>query len=552
MILEKLCEFAETVEDFPPLHFTKKSLDWLIEINEAGELMGFTDVSDEGKIYLFAENLIGRSGRAVRPILFGDKAKYIFGNTEGKELSNRQKKLKKSFYELTDNCYESTNSNKVKAVLDFLDNYNISQLENYEEIDDNDWMAFRVNGEDLLDCQEIRSYWQKRQNEVAKDRTDMISECLVCGDEKAIADRHTEKLKLSRIGGHGRGNPLISANVESFESYGLKESRIAPVCFDCATQYGRAANYLIAKKDHRLKIGDILYIFWTKNNLEFNGFELLENPEENELRDFLNSFRSGKKSYIDDEEFYCLALSANNSRTVVRDWISTTIKNVEENINNYFREMKLDDNKSDRYYGINSLVSQTAFKFDDIKPIVAESLASYAIKGNAIVDAVLFNTVKRIKADVEFRVTRPRASLLKMYFNSHPEGGIKVKEKLNKKENNPAYLCGRLFSVIEIIQKKALPGIKSTIVDRYYGTASSAPASVFGNLIRKAQHHLAKLRKEESTTGMYYWLQSELEDIMVELNDFPATLSLKEQGLFALGYYQQKAYRPEKDKEGEN
>jgi CRISPR-associated protein Csd1 len=39
---------------------------------------------------------------------------------------------------------------------------------------------------------------------------------------------------------------------------------------------------------------------------------------------------------------------------------------------------------------------------------------------------------------------------------------------------------------------------------------------------------------------------------MVELNDFPATLSLKEQGLFALGYYQQKAYRPEKDKKEEN
>ena len=243
MILEKLCEFAETVEDFPPLHFTKKSLDWLIEINEAGELMGFTDVSDEGKIYLFAENLIGRSGRAVRPILFGDKAKYIFGNTEGKELSNRQTKLKKSFYDLTDNCYELTDSNKVKAVLDFLDNYNISQLENYEEIDDNDWMAFRVNGEDLLDNKEIRSYWQKKQNEVAKDRTDMISECLVCGDEKAIADRHTEKLKLSRIGGHGRGNPLISANHKSFESYGLSGSYIASICFDCATQYGSCLLY---------------------------------------------------------------------------------------------------------------------------------------------------------------------------------------------------------------------------------------------------------------------------------------------------------------------
>jgi CRISPR-associated protein Csd1 len=315
-----------------------------------------------------------------------------------------------------------------------------------------------------------------------------------------------------------------------------------------------AANYLIAKKDHRLKIGDILYIFWTKNNSEFNGFQLLEKPKPNELRNFLKSFKSGKKAYIDDEEFYCLALSANNSRAVVKDWINTTVSNVEKNINNYFREMNLDDNKSEEYYSIFKLAKSTAFiskKNNNIKPVVIKSIVNYAIKGTALVDSVLLNIINRIKADVEFRVTRPRASLLKMYFNSHPEGGIKVKDKLSKKENNPAYLCGRLFSILELIQDKAISA-NTKIVDRYYGTASSAPASVFGNLIRKAQHHLAKLRKEESTTGMYYWLQSELEDIMVELNDFPATLSLKEQGLFALGYYQQKAYRPEKDKEGEN
>ncbi|RCW88533.1 CRISPR-associated Csd1 family protein [Halanaerobium sp. DL-01] len=551
MILEKLCEFAETVEDFPPPHFKKRSIDYLIEINEEGELLGFTDVSDEGKIFIYADHLIGRTSQ-VKPHLLVDKASYVFGNIEEESLSPRQKKTKNEFYKLILESYQATNEQIIYSILKFLEN---TQVEDHIENDlkNNNWIAFRVNGKDPLKIDSIQEFWQKRQNKVANEkRSDFISECLICGQEKVIADRDPEQFKLLRVGGQSGGSSLISANHKSFESYGLSGSYIASICFECATQYGRAANYLIAKKDHCLKIGDILYIFWTKNNLEFNGFELLENPEENELRDFLNSFRSGKKSYIDDEEFYCLALSANNSRAVVRDWISTTIKNVEENINNYFREMKLDDNKSDRYYGINSLVSQTAFKFDDIKPIVAESLASYAIKGNSLVEAVLFNIVKRIKADVEFRVTRPRASLLKMYFNSHPEGGIKVKDKLNKKENNSAYLCGRLFSVIEIIQKKALPGIKSTIVDRYYGTASSAPASVFGNLIRKAQHHLAKLRKEESTTGMYYWLQSELEDIMVELNDFPATLSLKEQGLFALGYYQQKAYRPEKDKEGEN
>jgi len=551
MILEKLCEFAETVEDFPPPHFKKRSIDYLIEINEEGELLGFTDVSDEGKIFIYADHLIGRTSQ-VKPHLLVDKASYVFGNIEEESLSSRQKKTKNEFYKLILESYQATSEQTIYSILKFLEN---TQVEDHIENDlkNNNWLAFRVNGKDPLKIGSIQEFWQKRQNKVANEkRSDFISECLICGQEKVIADRDPEQFKLLRVGGQSGGSSLISANHKSFESYGLSGSYIASICFDCATQYGRAANYLIEKEKHRLKIGDILYIFWTKNNLEFNGFELLENPEENELRNFLKSFKSGKKAYIDDEEFYCLALSANNSRTVVRDWISTTIENVEENINNYFREMKLDDNKSDRYYGINSLVSQTAFKFDDIKPIVAESLAAYAIKGSPLAAAVLFNTVKRIKADVEFRVTRPRASLLKMYFNSHPEGGIKVKNKLNKKENSPAYLCGRLFSVIEIIQKKALPGIKSTIVDRYYGTASSAPASVFGNLIRKAQHHLAKLRKEESTTGMYYWLQSELEDIMVELNDFPATLSLKEQGLFALGYYQQKAYRPEKDKKEEN
>jgi CRISPR-associated protein Csd1 len=551
MILEKLCEFAETVEDFPPPHFKKRSIDYLIEINEEGELLGFTDVSDEGKIFIYADHLIGRTSQ-VKPHLLVDKASYVFGNIEEESLSSRQKKTKNEFYKLILESYQATSEQTIYSILKFLEN---TQVEDHIENDlkNNNWLAFRVNGKDPLKIGSIQEFWQKRQNKVANEkRSDFISECLICGQEKVIADRDPEQFKLLRVGGQSGGSSLISANHKSFESYGLSGSYIASICFDCATQYGRAANYLIEKEKHRLKIGDILYIFWTKNNLEFNGFELLENPEENELRNFLKSFKSGKKAYIDDEEFYCLALSANNSRTVVRDWISTTIENVEENINNYFREMKLDDNKSDRYYGINSLVSQTAFKFDDIKPIVAESLAAYAIKGSPLAAAVLFNTVKRIKADVEFRVTRPRASLLKMYFNSHPEGGIKVKNKLNKKENSPAYLCGRLFSVIEIIQKKALPGIKSTIVDRYYGTASSAPASVFGNLIRKAQHHLAKLRKEDSTTGMYYWLQSELEDIMVELNDFPATLSLKEQGLFALGYYQQKAYRPEKDKKEEN
>jgi len=373
----------------------------------------------------------------------------------------------------------------------------------------------------------------------------MISECMVCGQKKAIADRHPVKLKLSTIGGHGRGNPLISANVDSFESFGLKESRICPLCFDCVNLYGRTANYLINKESNSLKVGNLLYLFWTKNHQDFDGFKILSNPSPEEVKSFINSVHKRNPGEIDNEEFYVMALSANSSRAVVRDWIHTTLKEIKENILCFFESMILNDGKENTFYSTNDLARQTAQDYDDIKPVVAASIMSYALKGTPLSTTVLFNVVKRIKADVEFRVTRPRAALIKMFFESNSKGGIKVKKKLDRTNQNPAYLCGRLFSVIEKIQKIALPGITSTIVDRYYGTASAAPASVFGSLLRKAQHHLANLRKDESKKGLYYWLQGELEDVMQDLDDFPSSLSLKDQSLFALGYYQQKTQKPE-------
>lgn len=102
-----------------------------------------------------------------------------------------------------------------------------------------------------------------------------------------------------------------------------------------------------------------------------------------------------------------------------------------------------------------------------------------------------------------------------------------------------AYLCGRLLAVLEAIQREAIPGARATITDRFFGTASSAPASVFGRLIRGAQPHLARLRKDRR--GTYEALEKRLEEVQQNLALFPKTLTLQEQGLFGLGYYHQRA-----------
>jgi CRISPR-associated protein Csd1 len=153
---------------------------------------------------------------------------------------------------------------------------------------------------------------------------------------------------------------------------------------------------------------------------------------------------------------------------------------------------------------------------------------------------LLFQAVKRSRA--EQAVTRNRVALIKMVLLSQQpslssEEDIMV--QLDAENRNPAYLCGRLLAVLEAVQRVAIPGTNTTITDRFFGAASTAPASVFGPLLRGARAHLSKLRKERR--GTFEALERKLEEIQAGLTAFPKTLSLEQQGFFNLGYYHQRA-----------
>jgi CRISPR-associated protein Csd1 len=143
----------------------------------------------------------------------------------------------------------------------------------------------------------------------------------------------------------------------------------------------------------------------------------------------------------------------------------------------------------------------------------------------------------------ERTVTRPRAALIKLVMTT--QGFIKEDQMVHLQTDRPeaAYHCGRLLAVLESIQREAIGrNINTTIVDRFYGTASTAPASVFGRLVRGAQPHLSKLKGNENTRAAGHALENRLTEIMSALDTFPHTLKLQHQGLFALGYYHQRAH----------
>ena len=106
---------------------------------------------------------------------------------------------------------------------------------------------------------------------------------------------------------------------------------------------------------------------------------------------------------------------------------------------------------------------------------------------------------------------------------------------LNKDNNNPAYLCGRLFAVLEKIQEDA--NNAHTIRERYMNAASATPAAVFPTILNLSNHHAENLASEGSRI-FYEKLKQEIMGAMEQ--EFPAHLSLHDQGRFFLGYYQQR------------
>lgn len=106
---------------------------------------------------------------------------------------------------------------------------------------------------------------------------------------------------------------------------------------------------------------------------------------------------------------------------------------------------------------------------------------------------------------------------------------------LNEEHPHPAYHCGRLVAVLAGLQRAALGDVGAGVVQRYYAAASSTPALVLGRLTRTSQFHISKL-----DGGLAYWYESKIAGIWGRIKDvIPTTLSLEEQSLFALGYYQQ-------------
>ena len=549
-MLNKLIEYSERL-DLPPSLYAEGPVRYWINLDSQGRFLPpLVDTADPSspRTRRGQRRMLPQVVRAagIKPLLLADKADYTLGFAADEKRATRAKACHEAYISLIERCFDETQEPDVEAVLNFLRNNPLDLVKPDESFDPSGIISFQVDGRIVIDTPAVQAFWAAANANL--DAPPM--QCLVCGNQRPVLERLQAKIK-GIPGGQSAGTSLISANAAAFESYGLTASLVSPTCSKCGEGFTRGINELLSGTQTRFATGDSVFVFWTRENIDFNFVTMLDDPKPEQVRELMKSVFRGRSSEVDHDPFYALSLSASGGRAVVRDWLDSTVGQVRRNLATWFQGQRIAAgyDGEQRYYGLRALAFATVRDPRDLPVTTTRSLTHAVFTGNPLPMDIMARAIRRNRA--EQGVTRSRAALIKLVLLEHPgdhEEDYMV--QLDSNNTDPAYLCGRLLAVLEEAQREAIRGLNTSLVDRFYGTASSAPLSVFPTLVRGSRAHLSKLRRDNP--GAHFAIDSRMEDILTKVTaekGFPKSLNLKEQGIFALGYYHQRAHDREQMRE---
>lgn len=581
--------------------WSREKISFALSIDEEGNLLRVTPLFDtvdgpKGKTREVPQKMtvpaaVKRTSGAAANFLW-DNSSYILGVSlkKGEDDAEREKRRNKDI-KCFEACREFHHSMldgmeypAAKAVLNFLDKWEPQKAEENnlvaqyaKEILSGANMVFRFNGGYVHDDPQLASVWQKAN---AKQK-DNIGQCLVTGALDEIQNTHPTIKGVQ--GAQSSGAALVSFNESAFCSYKKKQNQNAPVGKYAAFAYTTALNHLLADRKNVHRIGDASVVCWAENaDKQYEDFaaDLFFGDGDGDQSDeqWLSALQASvellakglpcRELDLDPErKFYILGISPNAARLAVRFFYCDSFGNIVKNIKAHYDRLEIVRPSYDKFpilplWKLLSATNRTIKKKNDNgtnaersdsedsdkskdktqNSAMAGAVARAVFSGGRYPASLLECTFLRIKA--ERNITRERAAIIKAYYLRNPNEKCPkevLTVSLNENSKNIPYTLGRLFSVYEEIQKEANlrnpgnPGINTTIKDRYFGSAAAMPATVFPILSNLAQKHLRKLSDAQRV-----YLDKKVMTLKSVLGEqYPAHMSLPEQGSFDLGYYHQ-------------
>ncbi|MGN1347288.1 MAG: type I-C CRISPR-associated protein Cas8c/Csd1 [Eubacteriales bacterium] len=487
-----------------------------------------------------------------------DHSGYLLGvDTKGKP--ERTADCYRACRELHETILDSVDTPAAKAVLAFFKNWipekaseNPALTDVWEDLISGGNLIFYYNMLPVHEDPEIRQAWQTHYQSDG-DGPDMP--CLVTGKTGPAEAIHPSIKGV--MGAQSSGAALVSFNAPAFCSYGKEQNLNAPTSKYAAFAYTSALNYLIADTEHTVRIGDTTVLFWAEGAEPayqglfggmFNGTP--QQYSEADLREKTRKLLHGEPVEYDEtllspnRTFYILGISPNAARLSVRFFLKNTFGAFLEKIKNHHDRLEIARTAHDSFDTIPlwRMLQETVnlnSRDKSPSPNMAGAVLQSVLTDTRYPATLLNGVTLRIRADHE--INRERAAIIKAYYlkNKHeevPEEVLTV--SLNRETDYVPYCLGRLFAVYEKIQSAANPGLNSTIKDKYFSSASATPAVIFPTLDNLSKNHLKKLRRDHP--GFAVNLEKQLLEIADKLPiQYPARMTLAQQGSFQLGYYHQ-------------
>lgn len=555
-----------------------------LRLNDAGQLLRVVPLLTEktvGKKTVLAPRAMRvpaheKRSSGIAANFLCDNSTYLLGADE-KGKPERSADCFKACAKLHHTILDGVDSPAARALLAYFDSWDPAQAaahpllaEQWKEITGNVNLIFGYEAADhshsfVNDDPAIQNAWQTHYNDRSAD-SDM-GQCLITGKYAPIERTHPN---ISGVpGAQSSGAALVSFNAPAFCSYGHEQGDNAPVSKYAAFAYTTALNRLLADRSHCKHVGDTTILCWAENaepvyqdamSMFLFGADEATGIQESDVQAALKRLSAGQtvpfleKELSPDQHFYLLGLAPNAARLSVRFFLRDTFGSFAQNLQKHAEEMEIDCSEKEKFrtLPIWAVVNETTRTVPGQpakpSPQLAGDLLRAVLTGGRYPATLLNGVTLRIRA--EQNVTRGRAAVIKAYYlrNYPTELNKEVYTVSLNETTNVPYLLGRLFSVLEAVQKAANPGINTTIKDRYFNAACATPGMSFPTLLRLSQKHLRKLND-----GLATHYDKQITELMAQLPEsgFPARLSLPDQGKFTIGYYHQTQKRYVKKNEEE-
>jgi CRISPR-associated protein Csd1 len=586
----------------PPIGYEEVDIKWVVDIDPSSERVDMLGPYDRDTVRKRVPTRGDRSGKASedneKPALFIDRAAYVFGLRDKGEIDTDAPQHKGFLRLLKAACLEIAEP-ETAVILDFLgsrwalggtspNSETIARLRDSvsRKVKPSDLVALRAGGHIFpFEKPGARSFWADHLERACCKGTGF---CAICG-----ARRPLMRILPWQVAFFGYSCPISSFNRSAFDSFCKSQTGNSPMCFLCASKASQLLQHLVQDSHHsavlskdeskgegKAPLRNQLAVFWLKHDTHQTGGHggsmidldaLLKVPldakpaltpppaEVGQVKSLINMPWNPERGALrlDDNSFYLAVLSPNKSRLVVREWIEETARTVVERMSAFVDAASI----------VNSDGTEVVFPtiptiLEKLKPWksqrtgidanLARGLLRTAYRGLPPPEGLLDLAVQRFrvpdrpadsKEEEDLKARRTvLAGAMKLVITYGQQEAITL-QTLNTSGRSSAYLSGQLLAVLEEAQMRAARWkINSTLVDRYYGAASTAPGSVLGQLLNQTtKSHMPKIRREGwGYEPLEELLESALGD-MDKQGGFPGTLKLREQAEFALGFYHQRA-----------